>query len=389
VIFVALDAQGQAPAARRGSVADDVVSSRALRGNFVGDSAQRRVVVYLPPSYADEPTRRYPAIYLLHGYQGSCKQWRAGGWDIRKVMDRLIAGAKVREMIVVMPDAKNRYGGGFYTNSATMGNWEDFVVADLVSFIDQKYRTLAQPSSRGIAGHSMGGYGALRLAMKHPDTFSAVYGLSAACLGWGGDLTTENPVWDKTLAFKKLPDLNPRDVDAYLAQALLALAAAWSPNPEKPPLFVDFPVAGLGRERKRQEDVCARWSANMPVAMADQYRSSLARLRGIAFDVGSRDEFPHIPLTNRAFDQALKRNGIAHSFEEYDGDHSNRVADRIEANLLPFFSRVLTFDALPAPAWQEGRRRGGPEGSRPKGFTTNDTTIVVFVFERVKEGKKP
>jgi S-formylglutathione hydrolase len=349
LILVPRGADAQAPAARRGSIAEHVISSRALEGNVVGDSSERRVLVYLPPSYAEQPTRRYPVIYLLHGYQGSCKQWVGGGWNIQKVVDRLIADKKVREMMIVMPDANNKYGGGFYTNSVTIGNWEDFVAADLVSFIDKKYRTKAQPSSRGIAGHSMGGYGALRLAMKHPDVFAAVYGLSAACMGWGGDLTTENPIWDKTLSFKKLPALNPRDADTYLAEAFLALAAAWSPSPDAPPLFVDFPVVGLGPDRKRREDVCARWSANMPVAMADQYRSQLARLRGIAFDVGRRDEFPHIPLTNRAFHQALQRNGIAHSFEEYDGTHNDHIPERIVAHLLPFFSRVLTFDVPSTP----------------------------------------
>jgi enterochelin esterase-like enzyme len=288
---------------------------------------------------------------LLHGYQGGSKQWMASGeeWSIRDVMDRLIASGKIREMIVVMPDAHNKYGGSFYTNSATTGNWEDFVTKDLVAFIDKKYRTLPHASSRGIAGHSMGGYGALRLAMKHPDTFGSVYALSAACLGWGGDLTPEHPDWDKTLAFRDFDDLKPGEDKPYLAQAYLALAAAWSPNPANPPFFVDFPVAGMGRDRKRREEVCARWSANMPVAMADQYRAQLAQLRGIAFDVGDRDAFTHIPLTNRAFARALRRNGIEHTFEEYAGDHNNRVPERIESKMLPFFSRVLTAEMPPAP----------------------------------------
>jgi S-formylglutathione hydrolase FrmB len=348
LFLVLFGAAPQPAGARRGSIVEEVVPSAALRGNLVGDEPGRPVQVYLPPSYPDRATRRYPVVYLLHGYQGNYKQWMAGGeeWNIRDAMDRLIAGGTVREMILVMPDARNRYGGSFYANSPTTGNWEDFLACDLVRFVDEKYRTLPRASSRGIAGHSMGGYGAIRLAMKHPDTLGALYGLSAACLGWGGEFSTENPVWDATLAYKDFADLKSSggDVKGYLAQAFLALAAAWSPNPEKPPLFVDFPVAGLGRDRERREDVCARWSANMPVAMADQYRSNLVRLRGIAFDVGSRDQFPHIPLTNREFARALRRNGIAHTFEEHDGDHNSRAAERMETRLLPFFSRVLAFD---------------------------------------------
>jgi S-formylglutathione hydrolase FrmB len=344
-IGVLLGIDKQPSGARRGSIVEEVAPGPALQGNPVGDPPRRSVQVYLPPGYAEAGSRRYPVIYLLHGFQGSYKQWMAGGkeWNIRDAMDRQIAAGKVREMILVMPDARNKYGGSFYTNSPTTGNWEDFLARDLVGFIDKKYRTLRRPASRGIAGHSMGGYGAIRLAMKHPDTFGAVYSLSAACLGWGGDLSTENPDWDQALRFNTFADLEPGQRKAYRAQAFVALAAAWSPNPRKRPLLVDFPVTGFGRNRKRREDVCARWSANMPVAMADQYRSNLSRLRGVAFDVGRRDEFTHILLTNRDFAQALRRNGIAHTFEEHDGDHNNRAAERLETRLLPFFSRVLQF----------------------------------------------
>ena len=349
VVPMAPAADVQPAVVGRGAIVEEVVPGPALAGNLVGDPARRPALVYLPPGYAEDDSRRYPVVYLLHGFQGSHKQWMAGGeeWNIRDAMDRLIAAGKVREMMLVMPDARNKYDGSFYTNSPTTGNWEDFIAGDLVAFVDKKYRTNAGASSRGIAGHSMGGYGAIRLAMKHPETFGAVYGLSAACLGWGGDLSTDNADWDKALGYRDFADLEPGKGGAYVAQAFVALAAAWSPNPRKPPLFVDFPVTGLGRERKRREDVCARWSANMPVAMVDQYRSNLARLRGVAFDVGRRDEFPHILLTNRELSEALRRNGIWHAFEEHDGDHNNRAAERVEGKVLPFFSRVLKFSVRP------------------------------------------
>jgi S-formylglutathione hydrolase FrmB len=168
--------------AQRGTVVETTVACPSLEGNLLGDPARRPLAVYLPRSYRQEPARRYPVVYLLHGYQGSHKQWTAGGnvWNIRDVMDKLIRGGQVREMIVVMPDATNRFGGSFYTNSAATGDWEDCIVKDLVAFVDAKYRTLPVAASRGIAGHSMGGYGALKLAMKHPDRFGAAYGLSSA-----------------------------------------------------------------------------------------------------------------------------------------------------------------------------------------------------------------
>jgi S-formylglutathione hydrolase FrmB len=195
----------------------------------------------------------------------------------------------------------------------------------------------------------MGGYGAILLAMKHPETFGAVYALSPAVLGWGGDLTTDNPAWDTTLSFRTAADFDKAQGKHYVAQAFVALAAAWSPNPDRPPFYGDYPVRGSGPGRKRDEAACARWSANMPVYMLDQYRSNLARLRGIAFDVGKQDQFPHIPLTCRAFHRALERNRIAHTFEEYEGGHDDRVPERIATKMIPFFTRVLAAEGPPAP----------------------------------------
>jgi S-formylglutathione hydrolase FrmB len=335
-------------AAQTGTIVERTIHCASLAGNLVGDSADRPLSLYLPPTYAKAAGRRYPTIYLLHGYQGSYKQWMAGGkeWNIRDVMDKLIRSGRVQEMIIAMPDGNNNYGGSFYCNSVTAGNWEDYLTHDLVTFVDANYRTIRQAASRGIAGHSMGGYGAIRVGMKYPEVFGAVYGLSPACLGWGGDLSLDNPHWDETLSFKTFKDIR-NGKNSYIAEAFLALAAAWSPNPDQKSLLVDLPVAGAGKSRHRIDDVAVRWSANMPVAMADQYRSQLARLSGIAFDVGRKDQFSHIPLTCRAFSAALKRNKIGHVFEEYDGDHNDHAAIRIETKLLPFLSMVLRDSAPP------------------------------------------
>jgi S-formylglutathione hydrolase FrmB len=351
VLFLALAAALRSDGgatAQEGQVVETALDCPSPAGNLVGDPVRRPRAVYLPPSYAGQPDRRYPAVYLLDGYQGSHRQWMAGGkeWNIRDVMDQLIRDGKVREMILVMPDATNRYGGSFYTNSVATGNWEDCLVTDLVAFVDAKYRTRPAAASRGIAGHSMGGYGALKLAMKHPDRFGAAYGLSSACLGWGDDLSVTSPAWGPTLAFQGLDDLKP-DETVYLSQAYMALAAAWSPNPANRPFFADLPVTRRGADRQRVPEVEARWSANMPVNMVDQYRTNLKRLRGLAFDVGRRDQFTHIPPTNRAFAAALDRNGVKHTFEEYDGDHNDQVPHRNGRKRCPS-SRA---------SWSPGRSR--------------------------------
>jgi S-formylglutathione hydrolase len=358
-VLVVPRAEGQVPAAgavvqSAGTLVQTKVHSSALEGNLLGDSPERNVTIYLPPGYA-ATSKRYPVVYLLHGYMGTNADWTNGDWaNVPKILDRLMAAGKIQEMIVVMPDGSNKFLGGFYTNSATTGNWEDFVAQDLVKYVDEQYRTVARASSRGIAGHSMGGYGSLKLGMKHPEIFGAIYGLSACCMEWGVDLSPANPGWDKTLDFRgaddfvaahKFLDSLKSDQEqffvAFFPLVFTAMSVAWSPDPERPPFFADFPVEGRGASRKPVEAVQAQWSANLIVPMTSQYRSNLRRLRGMAFDVGEQDENAHIFAGARNFDKLLSQNKISHEFEIYQGNHGNKIGERLEAKVFPFFSRVL------------------------------------------------
>lgn len=148
---------------------------------------------------------------------------------------------------------------------------------------------------------------------------------------------------------------DPEVPRAFLSLVLLALSTAWSPDPERPPFYADLLVEGSGDARQVSEVQQARWSANMPVAMLDQYRSNLARLGAIAFDVGSQDENRHIRAGARDFDAGLTRNGIPHEFEQYEGTHMSRIGERLETRAFPFFSRAL---ALGNADSQQKARRG-------------------------------
>ena len=338
-----------------GKVMRETVHSAALEKNLLGDSPDRSVTIYLPPGYANG-TSRYPVVYLLHGFRYTNASWTDDpGWaNVPKIMDRLIAAGKIHEMIVVMPDGSNKLGGSFYTNSVTTGNWEDFVTRELVNYVDGWYRTEPYSGARGIAGHSMGGYGAIKLAMKHPEVYGAVYALSACCLSWDPGWLAANPVWDRTLAFKSVSDLaevqkfidtgNPKDpkwIAAFFSRGMLALSAAWSPNPDRPPFFVDFPVERRSSGHATVERPQAEWSANLPLAMLGQYRSNISALHGIAFEIGKQDWNPALITMAEDFDRALTRNGILHEFEEFEGSHGDKITERIETKALPFFSRLL------------------------------------------------
>ena len=168
--------------ARTGTVERIIVHGKALEGNLEGDSPDREVTVYLPPSYAGDQTRRYPVVYLLHGYGGRDDTFTARLANLPESADRLAAAQGFSEPIVVIPNAFTLHKGSMYSNSVTTGDWESFIAQDLVAYVDSHYRTLAKRMSRGLAGHSMGGYGALRIGMKRPDVFSSLYIMSACCL---------------------------------------------------------------------------------------------------------------------------------------------------------------------------------------------------------------
>jgi len=166
------------------------VPGPSLEGNLEGDDATRDVFVYLPPSYSRDSRRRYPVVVFLHGYAATADAY-VRTLDLPQAADNAIA-AGAREMIVVLPDAFTGYSGSMYSSSVTTGDWESYIAEDLIAYVDTHYRTLARRDSRGLAGHSMGGYGTVRIGMKRPDVFGALYAMSSCCLlidpARGGDV---------------------------------------------------------------------------------------------------------------------------------------------------------------------------------------------------------
>ncbi|MCM3869844.1 MAG: alpha/beta hydrolase-fold protein, partial [Pyrinomonadaceae bacterium] len=285
-----------------------------------------------------------------HGFLSNNKVWTTNGYQgmsLQPLMDEMIKSGKTREMIVVAPNGWNAYRGAFYTNSSVTGNWEDYIYRDLVENIDANYRTIARPESRGIAGHSMGGYGAVTLAMKHPDVFSAVYALSACCLGMEGDFTSDNPSWLKTVRLTSREQLKsrPESIDDFFPIAFVAISAAFSPNPEHAPFYLDFPYQEREGRLEKNETAYARWRSKMPLYMVEENKQNLLKLRGIFIDYGQKEEFSSVRITSQLFSKALAEKGIPHIFEVYDGDHGNRIRQRVETRVLQFFSEKLEFGA--------------------------------------------
>lgn len=319
-----------AHAQQRGLVERIAVPSPSLEGNLQRNATDRDVLVYLPPSYAEDPERRYPVVYQLHGWLPGAEQW-AQMIDFEAGANAAIASDRAREMIVVVPDSQSIHGGAMYSTSVTSGDFEGFIARDLVAYIDSHYRTLAARRSRGLSGHSMGGYGTLRIAMKYPELYSSFYAMSSCCLA---PFDAGDPMIARAAEIESLEQAAEAPI---FARVQLTQAAAWSPNPERPPLYLDLPVEN-GTERP---EIMAKWDANTPLAMIDQYIPSLRQYDAIGIEVGLQDG---LLGANRELGRVLDAYAIEHDFATYEGDHTNRVAERFRDHVLPFFSRHLSFD---------------------------------------------
>ena len=313
------------------------IHGKALEGNLEGDAVDRDAIVFLPPSYNQNRTRRYPVVYALHGYSIGAEQWTQEIHVPQTIEGAFAKGA--HEMIVVLPDSKTLHNGSMYSSSVTTGDFENYVARDVVSYIDTHYRTIATRESRGLVGHSMGGYGATRIGMKHADVFGSLYIMSPCCLSPRGAASRGAAAGnaaanDEALAAVKTPADSAKLPFGLRAQ--LASAAAWSPNPKNPPLYLDLPIG------EQAQTVLAKWAANAPLAFVDQYVLELKRYRAIAIDVGDQDG---LRVDAGKLHDVLDQYGIAHAFEVYPGTHTSQVAVRFQEHVMPFFSRTLSFES--------------------------------------------
>ena len=319
------------------------IHGTALEGNLEGDAVDRDVIVFLPPSYEKDKNRRYPVVYALHGYSIGAEQWSHEIHVPQTIEGAFATGSQ--EMIVVLPDSKTIYNGSMYSSSATTGDFEKFVYHDVVSYIDAHYRTIPNRTSRGLVGHSMGGYGASRIGMRHPDVFGALYIMSPCCMSpmTGGGPGPADQAKDRAIASEKkvAAAKSPTDLAAQspgFASAQYATAAAWAPDPKNPPLYFDLPT----KDGVPVPEIQAKYAANAPLVFVDQYIGNLKQYRAISMDVGDQDG---LRFDAGKLHTILDNYGIANSFEIYSGTHTSAVADRFQNHVLPFFSKNLCFSA--------------------------------------------
>lgn len=325
------------------------ISAPSLKENLVGEAAERTIQVYLPPSYGIQD-RRFPVVYYLPGYGDSGMI----GFNLPESMDRLINDEKLNEMIVVVVNGTNKLGGSFYVNSPVTGNWEDFISQDVVGYVDGNFRTLAQSESRGITGHSMGGFGALNIAMHRPDVFGAVYSMSPGLFDENGlaesqMFDSENLIrnfvkYESGLSAFPLEEAKTRMFSSP-QQFALSYGFAFAPNPDRHPPYFDYPFTEVDSKLVRDDVIWKKWENGFGgiAEEAVQYKENFLRLNGIVVDYGKYDEYDWIPMGCIHFGEQLTAAGIPVRVEEYNGSHQSELGVRIRDYMLPFFSMTLLF----------------------------------------------
>lgn len=315
------------------------IDSQHLSGNLHGDPSQRDLVVYLPPSYGTS-TRRYPVLYLLHGYGGQAINWTktnrlADGYiqPIDEVFDPAITKHHAAEMIIVGPDGKAKWGCGQWVDSPVNGNYEQYVAQEVVSYVDHHFRTIPDRNSRGVFGISSGGFGAWHLGSRNPDVFGAM-----ALQNADSYFEYTHKPWFYQFYDSIFPEQPNGPIEGVrLSRLCYGLSACYTPNPTQPPFYVDLPIDYPSGEVI--QPLWEQWLSYDPVVSWRNRVDNLRQLRGILLDVGYNDEYG-LHYGHRLLSRGLTSVGITHQVEEHDGCHDARLFERFQL-ALRWFSDVL------------------------------------------------
>ncbi|TFG32024.1 hypothetical protein EU528_04575 [Candidatus Thorarchaeota archaeon] len=328
---------------------EGVLPAPSLTGNLVGCLTEQPYIVFVPHDYENN-TSRYPTIYFLHGFSTTVTNFRNTFLSLEYPTD----------MIVVIVNGRSIVGGSFYENSEVTGNWEDYVVQDVVSFIDKQFRTIMNASYRGISGLSMGGYSALNIAMKHPDIFGSVFAISpglfgpdgieesqiykSLCIDYTLDLEAElnaqeNDSVAHSLYLERLNDLIPSDDRRFS----LAYGSAFAPNAKIRAPYIDYIFYRNQGATHENQTSRLLWETGFGGIQdeVEKYEDGLRSLKAIGIEFSDLDVNSWIPKGCRYYNKTLSSYNITMAISNTTYGHANYLSQRIEEYMLPFFSAVF------------------------------------------------
>jgi hypothetical protein len=342
-------------AAPKSQVQFHEIRSESIAHNKAGVDPVRKMAVYLPAGYDETSSQRYPVIYFLPNPFEENYRYDFDHREAQRLFDQAIAEGVIGKFILVAVDMNTPLGSSWYANSPATGNWEDFMVRELVPFIDGKFKTIPSRDSRGISGVFIGGYGAIRFGMKHPEVFGTVYAMHPVGVATGVGVSMTIPKWDILTKAKSIEDVK-KDGGTRIFTSMFQ---AHLPNVDKPPLYADLPASLDGDRLVIDAALMDRFRNNFYLeTMIPQYADNLKSLRGFKFDWTRNDgNYDHV-YGNQNFTRELNEFGVSHSAEEYTGafnDANWGVDGRIYEDVLPFFRRHMVFDTGNAPSAQTAR----------------------------------
>lgn len=336
------------------------IPAPSLSGNLFGIPTEQKIAICMPPDYYRNEELRFPTVYFLTGYVDEVIFYTNEmyqGLKMHESVRELVEKGVIKDMIVVIVDCINFLGGGFYINSEVGGNWEDYVYKDVVGYVDNKYRTITQPESRGIAGHSMGGIGAINIAMKHPDIFGSLFALSPGLFDKNGlsgtamfadtymiekflKCQTENEALPRDKAHERLLNYcdNTRDEEMLYT---LAYGMAFAPNKSKNAPYIDYPYSsskGAADKAKweKWDNGFGNWDEKIKT-----FKNNLLKLKNIQVEYGLKESDKWRINGIKYFVKLLSAENLPVKLVTFDGGHRDKLRERIEKSLLPFFSNIF------------------------------------------------
>ncbi len=329
-----------------GDVHIDAVESDALRGNALGDPAVRPVIVYTPPGYDTQGSRRYPVLYLLHGYTGNAVGIIAGrAWETNAVqwIDRLIRERRMPQALLVVVDGWTRLGGSQYVNSVHNGDYATYVTRDVIGHVDTHYRTIAREGGRAVLGKSSGGFGAMHLVMEYPGIFAAFASHSGDSYFRYAQMrafpsvqrTLEKHNFHIASFVEVFEKKHKRSQSEYETMEILGYTAAYSPRSA---MAFDLELPFDLHSGELREDVFEKWLSFDPVERVPHRDAELRALRLRYLDCGRRDEYA-LDVGARLIAERIRELGLEVRHEEFDDDHRN-VGYRYEIS-MPALAGVL------------------------------------------------
>lgn len=334
------------------------IECQSLKKSIFKIETKKELLIYLPPSYQIS-SKKYPVVYYLPGFNSPLEEFTNGtyeGFKLREDLDNLIQTQSLHEMIVVFCDGNNVFGGNFYSNSILTGNNEDYITKDVVSYIDSNFRSIPKASSRGISGNSMGGFGAITIAMKHPEIFSHCYALSPGIFDEKGlfnmnvfysqealsaldSLTKEVNSNSEKLKHlvHKMDSLYNEDRNSYFSAFTIAYGTAFCadttlifPHIAYPDTTTTFTNLN-NKTFNSWQNGFGNWEQKVI-----QYKGNLLQLENIALDCGIHDGW--ITEGTLYLSNQLIKNKIPVNILWYDGGHTDKLHIRLKEHLFPYFS---------------------------------------------------